>query len=80
MHIFKLCHESIYENAKCVANKSLRKISGPSWPLIFYVCIMCMNNVDVSKLCMDDCMADKSSVYCLGPNVASCYKSTVNNG
>ena len=47
---------------------------------ILYVCIMSMNNVDVSKLCMDDCMADKSSVYCLRPNVVSCYKSTGNNG
>ena len=47
---------------------------------ILYVCIMSMNNVDVSKLCMDDCMADKSSVYCLGPNVVSCYKWTGNNG
>ena len=41
---------------------------------------MPMNNEDVSKLCMDDCMADKSAVYCLGPNVVSCYKSTGNNG
>ena len=47
---------------------------------ILYVCIMSMNNVDVSKLCMDDCMADKSSVYCLRPNVVSCYKWTGNNG
>ena len=39
-----------------------------------------MNNEDVSKLCMDDCMADKSAVYSLGPNVVSCYKSTGNNG
>ena len=39
-----------------------------------------MNNEDVSKLCMDDCMADKSAVYCLRPNVVSCYKSTGNNG
>ena len=43
---------------------------------ILYVCILSVNNVDVSKLCMDHCMADKSSVYCLGPNVVSCYKST----
>ena len=41
---------------------------------------MSMNNVDVSKLCMDDCMEDKSLVNCLGPNVVSCYKSTGNNG
>ena len=47
---------------------------------ILYVCIMSMNNVNVSKLCMDDCMADKSSVYCLRPNVVSCYKSRGNNG